>query len=294
MAIHSYDLERDFEWGYVHYHTQSRDRYAKSSTLRKFLAPIIDLKGSERILDVGCGIGTVGKLLGSYLKRGGEIIGIDTNPKLVAYGNEHWARRASIRLEVGDANDIHYPDMHFDVATSFGLLEFVTNPYRVLREMFRVLRHPKKIIVIHLDPKKYVVRPAFTEQDAFYWATVDGMEHLGVDLDLTRFHAFFDSKRTVKEEFTLTLEYKSHINKKFIELVETSFGQFLEPTSMVDEVVEFNYQFLKPLGWTRDKIRQIVDRRHSIPAFINHLKEHLGEEFYQSFPFQIYRVYVFD
>lgn len=266
--------------------------YAKDRALRHFIKPIFNLEGNEYILDVGCGIGTVGKLLGPLLRKDGNVIGIDQDIQLVNYGNKHWARRPNMRLKVGDANKIEYPPLFFDIVASFGLLEFVSNPYHVITEMLRVLKHPGKLIVIHVDTLNYTVSPRNELLETIYRDLQKAMDFMGIDTGLTHFHAFCWKNRLPLEEFTYTMEYRVPITQKYIEVAEMSMKSFYKKPSIVKEVIEFNYQFLKHIGWTKEKVTEFIEYQYTLTYHLAFLKEHIGEEFYKKLPIKVYRVQV--
>jgi SAM-dependent methyltransferase len=106
------------------------------------LAPLFigfaGIGGPVRVLDVGCGTGS----LSFCLARDGRIVsvrGLDLSPAYVEYAK---CRNDDPRLdfEVGDARALPFPDASFDHAVSMLALPFVADPDLAVREMRRVTR----------------------------------------------------------------------------------------------------------------------------------------------------------
>jgi len=95
-----------------------------------------------RAIDGGCGFG---KWV-IYLKRlGYDIIGIDNNEMAIAKLKDY---DSSLRVELGDILDIHYPDSSFDAYISMGVVEhFEDGPIPALKEAYRVLK-PEGLIFV--------------------------------------------------------------------------------------------------------------------------------------------------
>ena len=95
----------------------------------------------ERILDVAAGTGTSSMALA---RSGAEVIALDFSAGMVAEG-----RRKHKKLEFieGDAQQLPFPDNHFDaVSISFGLRN-VKDPKLALAEMYRVLKPGGRVVV---------------------------------------------------------------------------------------------------------------------------------------------------
>jgi len=287
------DVE-DINWDFIEYMKTGRGLFAKSRSLRSFLKPILNLQGEERILDVGCGIGTVTKLIRPLLGDHGEIIGIDTNPALIDYGNRHWARYPNTRLEIGDATQIAYPDAAFDIVISMGLFEFISalNQDRVLSEMARVLNPAGILVVIQIDTVHYLTVPADESFTTFYADILEGMRLMGVDLQLTGFKASCQQRNWVFEEFTLNIEYRTQITEKFVEIFEENRASYYKDQIYLNQLCEFNFQFLRQVGWTKQRIWDYLDRQYSLENQIAFFRAHLGEEIYQKTPILVFRVHL--
>jgi SAM-dependent methyltransferase len=94
--------------------------------------------GSERVLDVGCGTGSLTFLLAERPDLE-AICGIDYAPPYI----EHAARRnvdPRVSFRVGDAGALPFPDASFDRVLSLLMLHFVAQPERAVAEMRRVAR----------------------------------------------------------------------------------------------------------------------------------------------------------
>lgn len=94
-----------------------------------------------RILDVGCGPGTITLGLARAVAPG-EVLGLDIDPGSVAVA-EATAREQGVnnlRFEIGSAEALPFPDASFDAVFEHTLLEHVPDPLSVLSEMRRVLR----------------------------------------------------------------------------------------------------------------------------------------------------------
>jgi len=266
-----------------------RAQYVKSKTIRQFIKPILNLQGEECILDVGCGIGAFGKLIQPYLGPKAELIGIDLDPVQIDYGNQHWAKQPNMRLEVGDATAIRYPDASFDLVAAMGLLEFV-DAKRALSEMQRVLRCPGKLIVVQIDTAHYINRPLDDLFEQFWGAYLEGMRRLGADLELATLKTHCQEQEWVLEEFTLNIEYRVQITEQFINLVEKTRGKMSKDESYMRQQFEFNYQFVKHAGWSADQLWDFINRQYAPETFLNFIKAHFGEDFYQQTPFRVFRI----
>jgi ubiquinone/menaquinone biosynthesis C-methylase UbiE len=106
------------------------------------LAPLLigfaGIGGAARVLDVGCGTGS----LGFCLAHDREILsvrGLDISPAYVEYAQR---RNSDARLgfEVGDACALPFADASFDHAVSMLCLQFISRADLAVREMRRVTR----------------------------------------------------------------------------------------------------------------------------------------------------------
>jgi 2-polyprenyl-3-methyl-5-hydroxy-6-metoxy-1,4-benzoquinol methylase len=105
-------------------------------------------KGYRRALDIGCGAGA----FGSWLAEGGaEVWGIELHPTVAKFAAQRLAR-----VFVGDAlAEIRtLPDSSFDLVTANDVLEHLTDPQEVLREVKRILT-PGGSIVASLPNIRY-------------------------------------------------------------------------------------------------------------------------------------------
>ncbi|MCL5280865.1 MAG: class I SAM-dependent methyltransferase [Planctomycetes bacterium] len=99
-----------------------------------FLARTNLLKPGDRVLEIGCGIGTV---VAQLAQQGYEAMGTDISQVAIEYGR---AKYGNVRLEVQPAEDLPYADGTFDVVLSFDLFEHISRIDRHVGEVRRVLK----------------------------------------------------------------------------------------------------------------------------------------------------------
>ena len=123
-ASKNYDkTEERFEY----IHNKSRE------SAKKFL------KGSDVVLDFGCGTGAVSCQLFDSVK---EIYGIDTSSRMIELANEKAAAREieNVRFEQADIFDEKHCKESYDAILAFNMLHTVTNPRDVMRRISELLK----------------------------------------------------------------------------------------------------------------------------------------------------------
>ena len=91
---------------------------------------LLDPKPGERILDLGCGDGTLSLKI---IERGAEVVGVDSSPELVEV-----ARAAGVYAELMDAADMDF-ERQFDAAFSNAALHWMLEKERVASAVFQAL-----------------------------------------------------------------------------------------------------------------------------------------------------------
>ena len=99
-----------------------------------FLSKIELLKPDSKILEIGCGIGTIVSVLSS---QGYDITGMDISREAIAYGLKKYG---DIKLQAQPAEALSYENESFDIVLSFDLFEHIAQVDRHVSEVWRVLR----------------------------------------------------------------------------------------------------------------------------------------------------------
>src|ERR1041385_7301856 len=82
--------------------------YARISGLQQAMAKevlsLLSLRGSEQVLDVGCGNGHITAEIAERVPQG-SVIGVDPSSEMIAFANHHFctAGRSNLRFQVADA-----------------------------------------------------------------------------------------------------------------------------------------------------------------------------------------------
>ena len=126
---------------------------------RKNVVSMLIEKQPEKILDVATGTGDLAIAL--LQTKATEIIGIDISEGMLDIGkqkvrNNQWDQK--IKMQIGDSENIDYPDDYFDAATvAFGVRNF-ENLDKGLSEILRVLRPGGDLIILETAvPNNYLL-----------------------------------------------------------------------------------------------------------------------------------------
>ena len=76
----------------------------------------MDIRKGEKVLEVGCGTGSLSILSKISVGESGEVVGIDIAPKMIANAQEK-ARKANLKINfrIASVSELPYPDNYFDL-----------------------------------------------------------------------------------------------------------------------------------------------------------------------------------
>lgn len=107
------------------------------------------LTSHSRVLEIGCGIGTLTGLLARYLRKG-EIVAVDISPRSVEIAKKRLEHAGNVRFMVSDMTDFSHP-AQFDFIVLPDVLEHI--PVSQHPDLFRTLAdhmHDNSLIFIHI------------------------------------------------------------------------------------------------------------------------------------------------
>jgi ubiquinone/menaquinone biosynthesis C-methylase UbiE len=125
--------------------------------LRKKTVNLASIQPGEKVLDVGCGTGTLAIEAARSEGRAGHVAGIDPSTQQIAWASSKAARRnIPVEFQIGVIEDLPFPDQTFDVVLSTLMMHHLPTPLKRkgLAEIARVLKPGGRLIIADFKPKK--------------------------------------------------------------------------------------------------------------------------------------------
>jgi ubiquinone/menaquinone biosynthesis C-methylase UbiE len=153
---------------YTHGHHESvlrSHRWRTADNSAGYLLP--HLSEGVRLLDVGCGPGTITMDLAQLVGPGGRVTALERTDEALDLARAEAARRgtANVDFAVGDAQGLDLPDDDFDVVHAHQVLQHLDDPVNALREMRRVCRPGGLVAVRDSDYSAFAWYPQLPELD---------------------------------------------------------------------------------------------------------------------------------
>lgn len=131
--------------------------------LRRTHAAVVELAApiaGERVLDVGCGTGSLTVALKASVGPTGSVHGIDASPEMIEVARRNALKtRVDVNFQVGLAEELPFPQGMFDMVVSQLAMHHLPGDLkqRAFAEMARVLKPAGRCLIIDFEPPKGAV-----------------------------------------------------------------------------------------------------------------------------------------
>ena len=116
------------------------------------------LSGYNRILDIGCGIGSVEKRMNS------DMVGLDSSMLMLEEAN----RRSENLFVHGKSGELPFPDNSFGAVLSVTALEFLDDFEPAVEEARRVVEDGGKVLFMVLNPLSTYFRNHMDKDESYF------------------------------------------------------------------------------------------------------------------------------
>ena len=123
----------------------------REGALRERMLDRARVAPGERVLDVGCGTGTLALAAARRVGAAGEVRGVDASPEMIARSRRKAAKsHAAVTFEVAAAERLPFADASFDVVTGTLMLHHLPRAVRreCALEMRRVVRPGGRVFIV--------------------------------------------------------------------------------------------------------------------------------------------------
>jgi ubiquinone/menaquinone biosynthesis C-methylase UbiE len=153
---------------YTHGHHESvlrSHRWRTAENSAAYLLPV--LEPGMRLLDVGCGPGTITMDLAERVGSTGRVTALERTEAALDLARAEADRRGTTNVEfvVGNVEALDLPDDSFDVVHAHQVLQHVADPVQSLREMARVCTSGGTVAARDSDYEAFAWHPAPPELD---------------------------------------------------------------------------------------------------------------------------------
>lgn len=113
--------------------------YARIAALQEVMAAealsLLHLKGTERVLDLGCGNGKITAEIAARVPEG-SVVGVDASAQMIAFAAEQYdpATHQNLRFETNNIRHLTFRE-EFDLVVSFNALHWIPEQDEALRSI---------------------------------------------------------------------------------------------------------------------------------------------------------------
>lgn len=125
--------------------------FGREKKLRQMEVRLANLMPGDKVLEIGCGTGTLSLAAKAQVGTIGEVAGLDIAPEMIAVASRKAARtNADVSFRIGSIASIPFPDNRFDaVMCSFMIFHMPDDIRRKgFTEIYRVLKAGGHLFVV--------------------------------------------------------------------------------------------------------------------------------------------------
>lgn len=197
-------------------------------------------KPPAKTLEVGCGTAFDSLYLA---KRGYQATCLDINENILKVAQENFKKEGvEGKFVQGDAEKLPFPDNHFDIIMSFGLLEHFENPQKAISEMVRVLK-PGGLFFADIVPDRFSVQTFgnfFNGLASFSYWTAHGKLGMGIEKASRNFSPLYTENSIPWQD------YKKIIEKAGLNYVQVRGNRLFPRLTLPPSLDHFYATLLRP------------------------------------------------
>ena len=155
----------------------------RENALREATVDLASVKAGDKVLEVGCGTGTLTLKAKERAGQSGDVHGIDAAPEMIEVARRKNARAGKdVTFQVGHIDQIPYPDGMFDVALcSFMIFHMDEDTQqRGIKELFRVLNEGGRLLIVDILSQDNLIALERAMEGAGFSEITKGERRLGI------------------------------------------------------------------------------------------------------------------
>jgi ubiquinone/menaquinone biosynthesis C-methylase UbiE len=128
--------------------------------MQKRLLSLLELKGGQRLLDLGCGTGWAVRYAARLVNQQGEFYGIDISPRMIEKVKASSSDYKNVHFYQANAEQLPFQDNFFDFIICSNSFHHYFSPAQVLNEVRRVLKPRGRIYIMDPTADGFIMKMA--------------------------------------------------------------------------------------------------------------------------------------
>jgi ubiquinone/menaquinone biosynthesis C-methylase UbiE len=135
----------------------------REKDLRRKEIRLAQLKPGDKVLEIGCGTGTLSLAAKTQVGSSGEVFGIDIAPEMIAVASRKATRKGvNVTFQVGSIASIPFQNNQFDTVMCSFMIFHMPEDIRLqgFKEIYRVLKSGGQLFILDVasKDKRYDIR----------------------------------------------------------------------------------------------------------------------------------------